>query len=244
MTALSVNVNKFALIRNARGENIPDLIDISKKCLDYGADGITVHPRPDERHAKFSDLMPLKNLLSKYDNKEFNIEGYPSNNFVNKVLEIKPDQVTLVPDPPGALTSSFGWNCNENKNFLKEVISKFKASNIRVSIFINPSIETLDNLEEIKTDRVELYTYDFAHYFDDNKTKSIEPYVEVVNYLNKKFPTVELNAGHDLNLKNLEFFLEKITNIKEVSIGHALICDTFDFGLKETIKKYFSLIKS
>ena len=244
MTALSVNVNKFALIRNARGANIPDLIDISKKCLDYGADGITVHPRPDERHAKFSDLMPLKNLLSKYDNKEFNIEGYPSNNFVNKVLEIKPDQVTLVPDPPGALTSSFGWNCNENKVFLKEVISKFRASNIRVSIFVNPSIKTLDNLEEIKTDRVELYTYDFAHYFDDNKTKSIESYVEVVNYLNKEFPTVELNAGHDLNLKNLEFFLEKITNIKEVSIGHALICDTFEFGLKETIKKYLSLTKT
>ena len=244
MTALSVNVNKFALIRNARGANIPDLIDISKKCLDYGADGITVHPRPDERHAKFSDLMPLKNLLSKYDNKEFNIEGYPSNNFVNKVLEIKPDQVTLVPDPPGALTSSFGWNCNENKVFLKEIISKFRSSNIRVSIFVNPSIETLDNLEEIKTDRVELYTYDFAHYFDDNKTKSIEPYVEVVNYLNKKFPTVELNAGHDLNLKNLAFFLEKITNIKEVSIGHALICDTLEFGLKETIKKYLSLTKS
>ena len=244
MTALSVNVNKFALVRNARGANIPDLIDISKKCLDYGADGITVHPRPDERHAKFSDLMPLKNLLSKYDNKEFNIEGYPSNNFVNKVLEIKPDQVTLVPDPPGALTSSFGWNCNENKDFLKEVISKFRASNIRVSIFVNPSIETLDNLEEIKTDRVELYTYDFAHYFDDNKTKSIEPYLEVVNYLNKKFSTVELNAGHDLNLKNLEFFLEKIANIKEVSIGHALICDTFEFGLKETIKKYLSLTKS
>ena len=241
MTALSVNVNKFALIRNARGANIPDLIDISKKCLDYGADGITVHPRPDERHAKFSDLMPLKNLLSKYDNKEFNIEGYPSNNFVNKVLEIKPDQVTLVPDPPGALTSSFGWNCNENKDFLKEVTSKFRASNIRVSIFLNPSIETLDNLEEIKTDRVELYTYDFAHYFDDNKTKSIEPYVEVVNYLNKEFPTIELNAGHDLNLKNLEFFLEKIANIEEVSIGHALICDTFEFGLKETIKKYLSL---
>ena len=244
MTALSVNVNKFALIRNARGANIPDLIDISKKCLDYGADGITVHPRPDERHAKFSDLMPLKNLLSKYDKKEFNIEGYPSNNFVNKVLEIKPDQVTLVPDPPGALTSSFGWNCNENKDFLKEVISKFRTSNIRVSIFVNPSFETLDNLDEIKTDRVELYTYDFAHYFDDNKTKSIEPYVEVVNYLNKKFPTVELNAGHDLNLKNLEFFLEKIANIKEVSIGHALICDTLEFGLKETIKKYLSLTKS
>ena len=244
MTALSVNVNKFALIRNARGANIPDLIDISKKCLDYGADGITVHPRPDERHAKFSDLMPLKNLLSRYVNKEFNIEGYPSNNFVNKVLEIKPDQVTLVPDPPDALTSSFGWNCNENKDFLKDVISKFRASNIRVSIFVNPSIETLDNLEEIKTDRVELYTYNFAHYFDDNKTKSIESYVEVVNYLNREFPKVELNAGHDLNLKNLEFFLEKITNIKEVSIGHALICDTFEFGLKETIKKYLSLTKN
>ncbi|MDC3131775.1 pyridoxine 5'-phosphate synthase [Pelagibacteraceae bacterium] len=244
MTALSVNVNKFALIRNARGANIPDLIDISKKCLEYGADGITVHPRPDERHAKFSDLLPLKNLLSKYNNKEFNIEGYPSNNFVNKVLEVKPDQVTLVPDPPGALTSSFGWNCYENKDFLKEVICKFRTSNIRVSIFVNPSIKTLDNLEEIKTDRVELYTYDFAHYFDKNKTKSIEPYLEVVNYLKKEFPTVELNAGHDLNLKNLEFFLEKITNVKEVSIGHALICDTFDFGLEETIKKYILLTKS
>ena len=126
MTALSVNVNKFALVRNARGADLPNLIDISNKCLDYGADGITVHPRPDERHAKFSDLEPLKNLLSKFENKEFNVEGYPSDFFVKKVIEVKPDQVTLVPDPPGALTSSFGWDCEKNKNLLTDIVSEFK----------------------------------------------------------------------------------------------------------------------
>ena len=184
MTALSVNVNKFALVRNARGADLPNLIDISNKCLDYGADGITVHPRPDERHAKFSDLEPLKNLLSKFENKEFNVEGYPSDFFVKKVIEVKPDQVTLVPDPPGALTSSFGWDCETNKNLLTEIVSEFKKNDIRVSIFINPSIKTLENLK---------------------------------------------------------FFLDNINNIKEVSIGHALICDTFEYGLQETIKKYLTL---
>ena len=132
MTALSVNVNKFALVRNARGADLPNLIDISDKCLNYGADGITVHPRPDERHAKFSDLEPLKNLLSKFENKEFNVEGYPSDFFVKKVIEVKPDQVTLVPDPPGALTSSFGWDCHENKEFLRDIVSEFKKNKIRV----------------------------------------------------------------------------------------------------------------
>ena len=165
MTALSVNVNKFALVRNARGADLPNLIDISNKCLNYGADGITVHPRPDERHAKFSDLEPLKNLLSKFENKEFNVEGYPSDFFVKKVIEVKPDQVTLVPDPPGALTSSFGWDCEINKNLLTDIVSEFKKNDIRVSIFINPSIKTLENLEIIQTDRVELYTFDYAHNF-------------------------------------------------------------------------------
>ena len=159
MTVLSINVNKFALIRNARGADMPNLVDISKKCIEYGADGITVHPRPDERHVKFSDLQELKNLTNNYEQIEFNIEGYPSDDFIKRVIDVLPDQVTLVPDPPEALTSSFGWDCEVNKNFLTEVINKFRDKNIRVSIFINPSSKTLSNLETIKPHRVELYTY-------------------------------------------------------------------------------------
>ena len=241
MTALSVNINKFALVRNARGANMPNIINISEKCLQYGADGITVHPRPDERHAKFSDLEPLKNLISKYKNKEFNIEGYPSDNFIKKVINVKPNQVTLVPDPPGALTSSFGWDCEKNKTFLTEVVQKFQTNNIRVSLFINPSIKTLENLEIISPSRVELYTYDYAYDFSKNKSEAIKSYIEVSSYLKNRFPQIELNAGHDLNLENLEFFLKSINNIKEVSIGHALICDTFEFGLEKTIKKYLEI---
>ena len=165
MTALSINVNKFALIRNARGEDNPNLITISKKCIEYGADGITVHPRPDERHVKFSDLQSLKHLTNNYKEIEFNIEGYPSDNFINRVIDVSPDQVTLVPDPPEALTSSFGWDCDKNKIFLCEVINKFRDNKIRVSIFINPSIDTLSNLKTINPDRVELYTFDYAKKF-------------------------------------------------------------------------------
>ena len=238
MSALSVNVNKFALIRNARGADLPNLYDISKKCIEFGADGITVHPRPDERHAKFSDLEILKNLTKEFENIEFNIEGYPSNDFIQKVITVMPDQVTLVPDPPDALTSSFGWDCEKNKDFLKEVIKRFKDKNIRVSIFINPSIDTLTNLEIIKPDRVELYTYDYAKNYHKDKTLAIEPYIEVTQFLEKEFPNIALNAGHDLNLDNLEFILKKIPEIKEVSIGHALVCDSIDYGLKETISKY------
>ena len=238
MTALSINVNKFALIRNARGADLPNLYNISKKCIDFGANGITVHPRPDERHTKFSDLEILKNLTNEFENIEFNIEGYPSNEFIQKVIEVMPDQVTLVPDPPDALTSSFGWNCERNKDFLKEVIKKFKDYNIRVSIFINPAIETLLNLENIKPDRVELYTYDYAKNYQNDKIVAIQPYIEVTKYLEKNFPNIELNAGHDLNLDNLDFILKNIPKIKEVSIGHALVCDAIDFGLKETVNKY------
>ena len=241
MTALSVNINKFALVRNARGSNMPDIINISEKCLKYGADGITLHPRPDERHAKFSDLAPLQNLVSKYEKKEFNIEGYPSKNFIEKVINVNPDQVTLVPDPPGALTSSFGWDCEKNKNFLTDVIKEFHNNNIRVSLFINPSIKTLENLDIISTDRVELYTYDYAHNYSKNKSEAIKSYVEVVRFIVNEFPKIEFNAGHDLNLENLDYFLKSINNIKEVSIGHALICDTFEFGLEKTIKKYLEI---
>ena len=238
MTALSVNVNKFALIRNARGADLPNLYNISKKCIEYGADGITVHPRPDERHAKFSDLEILKNLTNEFDNIEFNIEGYPSNEFIQKVIEVMPDQVTLVPDPPEALTSSFGWDCEKNKDFLTEIIKKFKDNNIRVSIFINPAIATLSNLKNIKPDRVELYTYDYAKNYQNKKILAIAPYIEVTKYLERECPDIELNAGHDLNLYNLDFFLKNIPTIKEVSIGHALVCDAIDFGLKETVNKY------
>ena len=238
MTALSINVNKFALIRNARGADMPNLVDISKKCIEYGADGITVHPRPDERHVKFSDLQELKNLTNDYEQIEFNIEGYPSDDFIKRVIDVLPDQVTLVPDPPEALTSSFGWDCEVNKNFLTEVISKFRDKNIRVSIFINPSSKTLSNLQSIRPDRVELYTYDYAKNYKQNKNSAIKNYLEVTDYLKREFPQISLNAGHDLNLDNLDYILENIPAIKEVSIGHALVCDSIDFGLKETIKKY------
>ena len=238
MTLLSVNVNKFALIRNARGADNPNLVKIADLCIKYGANGITLHPRPDERHAKYSDLPIISKLVQSYQDIEFNIEGYPSSKFIEKVIDVSSDQVTLVPDPPDALTSSFGWDCEKNKDFLKEVIKKFKDNNIRVSIFINPSIDTLTNLEIIKPDRVELYTYDYAKNYHEDKTLAINPYIEVTKFLEKEFPNIELNAGHDLNLDNLDFILKKIPEIKEVSIGHALVCDAIDYGLKETISKY------
>ena len=243
MTLLSVNINKFALIRNARSMNQPNLIDICEKCIEYGAEGITVHPRPDERHVKFSDLEPLLGTIkNKNMNIEFNIEGYPSKKFCNIVNKIKPNQVTLVPDPPNATTSSFGWNCLENKKLLSDVVSNFKSSNIRVSLFINPSIETLENLPDINADRVELYTFDYAKNYTTDRKKSIQSYIEVVDFL-KKISMIGINAGHDLNLNNLSYLLNCIPDIKEVSIGHAIVCDAFEFGLKNTIEKYLSVIK-
>ena len=238
MTLLSVNVNKFALIRNARGADNPNLAKIADLCIKYGANGITLHPRPDERHAKYSDLSIISKLVQSYQNIEFNIEGYPSDKFINEVNKVKPNQVTLVPDPPGAITSSFGWDCYENKEFLEKIVKNFQNNNIRVSLFVNPSIETLENLSEIMPDRVELYTYDYAKNYNNNKILAITPYIELTKYLEKEFPNIELNAGHDLNLDNLDFILKKIPSIKEVSIGHALVCDTIEFGLKETIEKY------
>ena len=177
MTLLSVNINKFALIRNARGTNYPNLIDICNKCIEYGAKGITVHPRSDERHVKYSDLSLLSQTIQKKEEKiEFNIEGYPSEKFCKIVNEIKPDQVTLVPDPPNALTSSFGWNCSENKQLLSDVVSSFRSNNIRVSLFVNASKETLENLSDIKADRVELYTFDYAINYNTSPQNSILPY--------------------------------------------------------------------
>ena len=244
MTLLSINVNKFALLRNARGTDHPNLINICKKCIKFGAQGITVHPRPDERHAKFSDLSSISNLIKQSSNIEFNIEGYPSDYFIKEVIKNHPDQVTLVPDPPEALTSSFGWDCQENKNLLKDVVNEFQTNKIRVSLFVSPSIATLEYLSDINTDRVELYTFDYAKNFLLNSKNAIEPYKEVGDFLKKNFPNIKLNAGHDLNLDNLNFFLKEIPYIKEVSIGHALVCDAFIFGLEKTISKYTYITKS
>ena len=243
MSLLSVNINKFALLRNSRETNHPDLVEVAKKCIDYGAQGITLHPRPDERHAKFSDLPIISKLVSDYSNVEFNIEGYPSERFVNEVNKIKPDQVTLVPDPPGALTSSFGWDCLKYKTLLIDVVKDFQQKNIRVSLFVNPSIESLINLNEILPDRVELYTFDFAKNFNHDQVEAIEPYLKIVKFLQQNIPSISFNAGHDLNLKNLNFLLTKIPTIKEVSIGHALVCDAFKYGLKDTIQKYLTITK-
>jgi len=242
MTVLSVNINKFALIRNARGTNNPNLLEICNKCIAYGAQGITVHPRPDERHVKFSDLPILAKSIQNQKNIEFNIEGYPSENFCKIVRKIKPNQVTLVPDPSDAITSSFGWNCEENKKLLKDVVSDFKSSNIRVSLFINPSIKTLENLPEIGAERVELYTFEYAKNYRINREKSIQSYLEVVAFLNT-ISGIEINAGHDLNLDNLGYFLHSIPIIKEISIGHAIVCDAFEYGLKNTIARYLLITK-
>ena len=202
-----------------------------------------MHPRPDERHAKFSDLPIISELVSNYSNVEFNIEGYPSEKFVDEVNKIKPDQVTLVPDPPGALTSSFGWDSLKYKTLLIDVVKDFQQQNIRVCLFVNPSIESLINLNEILPERVELYTFDFAKNFVLDRENAIKPYLEVTQFLQENIPSISLNAGHDLNLKNLNYLLAKIPSIKEVSIGHALVCDAVEYGLGDTIKKYLSITK-
>jgi len=238
MTLLSINVNKFALLRNSRGTDHPNLIEICKKCIQFGADGITVHPRPDERHTKFSDLSEIKELTNQKNEIEFNIEGYPSKQFIDKIINIQPNQVTLVPDPPNSLTSSFGWNCQEYKKFLKDAVKEFQSNKIRVSLFISPSIYSLENLSEINPDRIELYTFEYAKKFELDKEKSILPYKKVSDFIKKNISNLKLNAGHDLNLENLDFILKEIPTIKEVSIGHALVCDSFTFGLEDTIKKY------
>ena len=243
MTLLSINVNKFALLRNSRGTDHPNLIDICNKCIKFGTQGITVHPRPDERHTKFSDLSKISNLIKKSDQIEFNIEGYPSEYFIKEVIKNTPHQVTLVPDPPEAITSSFGWNFKENKNLLRETVHEFKSNNIRVSLFVSPSIKNLEYLSNINPDRVELYTFDYAKNFALNNQESIKPYKEVASFLQKNFPHIGLNAGHDLNLENLNFILKEIPKIKEVSIGHALVCDAFNFGLEKTIEKYKHIIQ-
>ncbi len=237
MTRLSVNINKIATLRNARGGNIPNVLDAAINCQRFGAQGITVHPRPDERHIRYQDVYDIKPIITT----EFNIEGYPSEKFIDLVLEIVPTQVTLVPDPPDALTSNAGWNTIENKDFLKKVIAQFQSKGIRTSIFIETDIELIKHAKDTGTDRVELYTEPYAANFSSNQKKAIEPFIKAAEVANQV--ELGLNAGHDLNLDNLKYFNQNIPGLLEVSIGHALISDALYYGLENTIQMYLRELK-
>jgi len=237
MTRLSVNINKIATLRNARGGNYPNVLDAAINCQRFGAEGITVHPRPDERHIRYKDVFDIKPVITT----EFNIEGYPSEDFIRLVLEAKPTQVTLVPDPPDALTSNAGWDTIINKQFLKKVISRFHSANIRTSIFIEPDSELIKNAADTGTDRVELYTEPYAANFDQNKEQAIASFVKAAEVANAV--GLGLNAGHDLNLDNLKYFNQNIPGLLEVSIGHALISDALYLGLENTIQLYLRELK-
>jgi len=232
MTKLSVNVNKIATIRNARGGNNPDVLKVALDCENFGAQGITVHPRPDERHIRKSDVYSLKKNIKT----EFNIEGYPSKDFIKMVIEVKPAQVTLVPDLPDAITSNSGWDTKKNKEFLTEIISEFQKNGIRTSVFVDTNLQNIEYAKLINTDRIELYTEPYAANYLLNKEEAIKPFVIAANLANKL--GLGLNAGHDLSLVNLKYFANNIPNLLEVSIGHALICDALYFGLENTIKLY------
>lgn len=238
MTKLSVNINKIATLRNSRGGNLPDVLKAALDCERFGAEGITVHPRPDERHIRYSDVYNLKPVLTT----EFNIEGNPVDKFVKLVLEIKPHQVTLVPDAEHALTSDSGWDTINNKSFLKEICALFKSEGIRTSIFVDPKIEMVKHAADTGCDRIELYTESYARNFYINKEMAIEDYVKAAEEANKL--GLEINAGHDLNLDNLNYFQQNIINLKEVSIGHALICDALYYGLENTIQAYLRQLRN
>lgn len=237
MTKLSVNINKIALIRNSRGGNLPDVLKAALDCERFGAQGITVHPRPDERHIRYQDVRDLKPILKT----EFNIEGYPSKEFLDLVSEVKPHQVTLVPDPPGVLTSNAGWDTVESKAFLKEVIYKLKKQGIRTSIFIDTDLNMIEGAAALETDRIELYTEAYAKQYKTNPEKAIEPYRKAAHRAHKY--GMGINAGHDLNLDNLAFFHKNIEHLEEVSIGHALISDALYMGLENTIQLYLRQLK-
>jgi pyridoxine 5-phosphate synthase len=237
MTRLSVNINKIATLRNSRGGNIPNLVKAAVDCQRFGADGITVHPRPDERHIRYQDVRDIRPVITT----EFNIEGYPSEKFIKLVMEINPGQVTLVPDPPEALTSSQGWDTKRNKSFLVRIISQLKEKGIRTSIFISPDIELIQHAAETGTDRVELYTEPYASGYHADREKSIAPFIKAAVAANDA--GLRINAGHDLSLENLNYFAQNISGLLEVSIGHALISDSLYFGLENTIQMYKRLLK-
>lgn len=237
MTRLSVNINKIATIRNARGGNMPDVKMAAVNCELFGAEGITVHPRPDERHIRYSDVREIRPVVKT----EFNIEGNPIPSFIELVEEVKPDQVTLVPDAHDVITSNSGWDTLEYRSFLTEICSRFKSSGIRTSIFINPDPKMAEGAALCGADRVELYTEGYAAKFPSCPEKAIEPYIATAKKAREC--GLGLNAGHDLNLENLEYYIKNIPWTDEVSIGHAIICDALYMGLEKTINAYLSKIK-
>lgn len=232
MTRLSVNINKVALLRNSRGGNLPDLIQVAKDCETFGAQGITVHPRPDQRHIRYSDIPLLKAVVQT----EFNIEGYPNPDFLKLVLDNKPHQATLVPDPPGVLTSDTGWDTIGQAAFLKEVVGELQTAGIRVSLFVNAEEKFVEGAKAVGADRIEFYTGDFAKKYVQDREEAIEAHRRCALLANKI--GIGINAGHDLNLDNLAFYQEQVPELLEVSIGHALIADALYLGLKNTIQRY------
>ena len=237
MTRLSVNINKIATLRNARGGNVPNLVKVALDCEKYGAQGITVHPRPDERHIRYQDVYNLSKVVTT----EFNIEGYPNQKFIDLVLEVKPAQVTLVPDPPGVLTSNAGWNAEKEMQFLKPIIKQFKAAGIRTSIFMETNTNQIKAAKATGTDRIELYTGPFAEEFNENPEKAVSPFTKAASFATNL--GLGVNAGHDLDLENLSFFNKFLPSLLEVSIGHALISNALYFGLENTIQLYLRALK-
>ncbi len=232
MTKLSVNINKVATIRNARGNNVPNLLKVALDIEKFGADGITVHPRPDQRHIRYSDVVELsKNIRT-----EFNVEGYPNKKFMELVLTTKPDQVTLVPDPPGVLTSNAGWKIKDNKSLLEESLSELKKAGIRTSVFMEAKVADIEELSLIEVDRAELYTESYASGYSNNREQAIRPFIEAAKLTSEM--GIGLNAGHDLNLENLSFFASSLPNLLEVSIGHALVADALYLGFERTVTLY------
>lgn len=237
MTKLSVNINKVATIRNARGGNNPDVLKVAVDCEKFGAQGITVHPRPDERHIRYQDVRDIKPLITT----EFNIEGNPIDKYIKLVLEVKPTQVTLVPDADNQITSNHGWDTVANKGFLTDVIGQFKEAGIRTSIFVDAEPKMVEAARICGTDRIELYTEPYAAGYEANREEAIKPFVEAAEVAREV--GLGLNAGHDLSLQNLTYFHQNIPWLDEVSIGHALICDALYFGIEDTIKRYLACLK-
>ena len=237
MTKLSVNVNKIATLRNARGGNVPDLLKVSKDLESFGAQGITIHPRPDERHIRYQDARDLKKTVTT----EFNIEGNPVPKFIELVLEVQPEQVTLVPDAVDAITSNAGWDTIKNKEFLTDVIKTFRDAGIRTSIFVDPDPKMIEGAKAVGTDRIELYTESYATDYPQNKEKAIKPFIEAAERANEL--GIGINAGHDLSLDNIEYFAKNIPNLLEVSIGHALISEALYLGLDNVVNMYLHRLK-
>ena len=238
MTKLSVNINKIATLRNARGGNVPNLLKMAEDIQKFGAQGITIHPRPDERHIRYQDAYDLKSIVTT----EYNIEGNPMDNFTKMVLEIKPTQVTLVPDAVDAITSNAGWDTLKHKDYLKEIISEFKNNGIRTSIFVDPTLKMIEGAAETGTDRIELYTEEFADQYALGNKDAIKPYTECAVLASQL--GLGINAGHDLSLDNIQFFKENIPNLLEVSIGHALISEALYDGIEKVIAGYLQRLKN